>query len=95
MNEESVRFTLIGGPTLLIEYGGVRLLTDPTVDQPQTYSVGPTTIAKTTSPAVTPNKLLPMDAVLRSHDQHIDNLDTAGRRFLPHAREARVMRVAK
>ncbi|GAA4972891.1 L-ascorbate metabolism protein UlaG (beta-lactamase superfamily) [Nonomuraea thailandensis] len=29
-----VRFTHIGGPTVLIEFGGWRLLTDPTFDPP-------------------------------------------------------------
>ncbi len=31
--------TLIGGPTVLIEIGGVRLLTDPTFDEPGTYQL--------------------------------------------------------
>ena len=31
------RFTLIGGPTVLIELGGFRLLTDPTFDGPGEY----------------------------------------------------------
>ena len=30
----SLRITLIGGPTALIEVGGFRLLTDPTFDAP-------------------------------------------------------------
>jgi len=29
-----ITLTLIGGPTVLIEYGGYRLLTDPTFDPP-------------------------------------------------------------
>jgi L-ascorbate metabolism protein UlaG (beta-lactamase superfamily) len=29
-----VRLTHIGGPTLLIEVGGLRILTDPTFDPP-------------------------------------------------------------
>jgi hypothetical protein len=29
--------TLIGGPTVLIEFFGLRLLTDPTFDEPGTY----------------------------------------------------------
>jgi hypothetical protein len=31
------------------------------------------------------NSLLPIDAILLSHDQHLDNLDPAGRAFLPKA----------
>jgi len=30
----SLKITLIGGPTALIEVGGFRLLTDPTFDAP-------------------------------------------------------------
>jgi L-ascorbate metabolism protein UlaG (beta-lactamase superfamily) len=87
MNTECVRLTLIDGPTLLIEYGGIRLLTDPTFDEPQAYRVGHGSISKTNSPAVRPDQLLPIDVVLLSHDQHFDNLDAAGRAFLPHARQ--------
>jgi L-ascorbate metabolism protein UlaG (beta-lactamase superfamily) len=32
--------TLIGGPTVLIELGGFRLLTDPTFDAPGRYQRG-------------------------------------------------------
>jgi len=31
-NSDTIRLTYIGGPTLLIEYGGLRFLTDPTFD---------------------------------------------------------------
>ena len=33
----SAQFTLIGGPTALIEVDGYRLLTDPTFDPPNDY----------------------------------------------------------
>jgi hypothetical protein len=35
---------------------------------------------------VTADSLLPLDAVLLSHDHHFDNLDHAGRALLPSAR---------
>ena len=76
------RFTLIGGPTVLIEYSGFRLLTDPTFDEPGEYKLPQVTLTKTTRPALSLADIEPVDAVLLSHDQHADNLDDAGREFL-------------
>src|SRR4051794_33379194 len=81
----SVTLTLIGGPTLLIEIGGLRLLTDPTFDMPGDYPSGSVTLRKLTGPALQIGDIGPIDAVLLSHDQHADNLDSAGRAFLPQA----------
>jgi len=82
-----VRFTHIGGPTVLIEVGGWRLLTDPTFDPPgRRYSFGwGSSSRKVTGPAVAPAELPPIDAVLLSHDHHGDNLDAAIRALLPAA----------
>jgi L-ascorbate metabolism protein UlaG (beta-lactamase superfamily) len=79
--------THIGGPTLLIEVGGWRLLTDPTFDPAGgRYSFGwGTGSRKTADPALAPEELGSIDAVLLTHDQHDDNLDAAGRRLLPKA----------
>ncbi len=52
MKNEPVRLTAIDGPTLLIELGGMRILTDPTFDEPQEYHFGTKTFTKTNSPAV-------------------------------------------
>jgi L-ascorbate metabolism protein UlaG (beta-lactamase superfamily) len=81
--------THIGGPTALIEIGGVRLLTDPTFDPPgQRYSFGfGTGSTKTVGPALALDGLGAIDAVLLSHDQHDDNLDRAGRDALNRARK--------
>lgn len=76
-----ITFTLIGGPTLLVELAGLRFLTDPTFDAPQAYA-GAVTLEKRTSPAVPVDALGPVDAVLLSHDQHKDNLDLEGRALL-------------
>lgn len=75
-------FTLVGGPTVLIDFAGSRLLTDPTFDAPGTYTAGPVTLTKETGPAIDPSDIGRIDAVLLSHDQHLDNLDHAGRAFL-------------
>ena len=83
----SVRLTHIGGPTVLIEVAGLRLLTDPTFDAPgRRYAFGwGTSSRKLTGPAVAADDLGPIDAVLLSHDHHDDNLDPAGRALLPGA----------
>lgn len=79
--------THIGGPTLLIEIEGWRLLTDPTFEAPgRTYSFGwGARSHKVAGPALQPSDLGTVDAVLLSHDHHADNLDDAGRAFLPSA----------
>ncbi|MGY1714047.1 MBL fold metallo-hydrolase [Geodermatophilus sp. SYSU D01106] len=79
-----MRLTHVGGPTLLVEVDGWRLLTDPTFDPPgRSYSFGwGTGSTKTAGPALTPEDLLPVDAVLLTHDHHADNLDDAGRALL-------------
>ena len=83
----AVRITHVGGPTVLIEAAGLRLLTDPTFDAPgRSYRFGwGTGSRKLAGPALTPEELGPIDAVLLSHDHHDDNLDPAGRALLPSA----------
>ena len=79
------RLTLIGGPTVLIEIAGFRLLTDPTFDAPGDYQLPHVTLVKTGTPALSADAVGAVDAVLLSHDQHADNLDHGGRHFLPRA----------
>jgi L-ascorbate metabolism protein UlaG (beta-lactamase superfamily) len=82
-----LRLTHIGGPTVLIEVGGWRLLTDPTFDPPgRRYSFGWSTGSrKTAGPAIPAAEIGPLDAILLTHDHHDDNLDPAGRALLPSA----------
>jgi L-ascorbate metabolism protein UlaG (beta-lactamase superfamily) len=84
---KEIRITHIGGPTALIEVDGWRLLTDPTFDPPgQRYSFGwGTSSRKLAGPAIAAADLLPIDAVLLTHEHHGDNLDPAGRELLPAA----------
>src|SRR4051794_32214460 len=77
-----VRVTYVGGPTAMLEVGGVRLLLDPTFDPPGEYSSASGTLTKTVGPAVPVADIGRVDAVLLSHDQHRDNLDVAGRQLL-------------
>src|SRR5262249_27760297 len=73
-NMSSVEITLIGGPTALIEIDGYRLLTDPTFDPPGDYQLPHVRLTKLGRPALLPEEVGPVDAVLLSHDQHADNL---------------------
>ena len=84
---DSITLTLIGGPTVLIEYGGYRLLTDPTFDPPGQYQGphSPVKHVKTEGPSILIDDVGPLDAVLLSHDHHFDNLDNLGRSLLPKA----------
>ncbi|MET0877450.1 MAG: MBL fold metallo-hydrolase, partial [Tardiphaga sp.] len=83
MAASHLALTLIGGPTVLIELGGLRLLTDPTFDPPGLYRETPVRFEKTSGPALSVEQIGALDAVLLSHDHHLDNLDSAGRMMLP------------
>ena len=72
---------LVGGPTAILEYGGLRWLTDPALSPPGEYSG----LTKVTGPAFDVTEHDPIDVVLLSHHHHADNLDPAGREFLPAA----------
>jgi L-ascorbate metabolism protein UlaG (beta-lactamase superfamily) len=84
---KNVRITHIGGPTVMIEFAGWRLLTDPTFDPAgRKYRFGwGTGSEKLVGPAIAADELGSIDAVLLSHDHHDDNLDDAGRALLPAA----------
>jgi L-ascorbate metabolism protein UlaG (beta-lactamase superfamily) len=82
----TLSITLIGGPTALIEIDGFRLLTDPTFDAPGSYQLPHVKLEKLEGPAIAPDALGEIDAVLLSHDQHSDNLDHSGKEFLGKAR---------
>jgi L-ascorbate metabolism protein UlaG (beta-lactamase superfamily) len=74
-----VKLTLVGGPTAVLDYAGLRWLTDPAFSPPGEYAGG---LVKTTGPAIEPDALPPIEVVLLSHEHHSDNLDPAGRGFL-------------
>lgn len=71
--------TYLGGPTAILEYAGLRFITDPTFDAPQSYSdPGETTLVKTAGPGIQRADIGTIDAVLLSHHGHKDNLDYEG-----------------
>ncbi|WP_166867904.1 MULTISPECIES: MBL fold metallo-hydrolase [unclassified Salinibacterium] len=75
--------TYIGGPTVVLEYAGCRILIDPTFDAPGHYPEAGLT--KTAGPGIPASVVEPVDAVLLSHHAHADNLDTTGREFAMNA----------
>jgi L-ascorbate metabolism protein UlaG (beta-lactamase superfamily) len=85
------RLTHVGAATLLIEIGGLRLLTDPAFDRVGTRHTVPRPVpylynsSRSEAPALGPGDLGDLDAVLLSHDHHFDNLDDSGRELLPGA----------
>ena len=54
---EQVPVRVLGGPTTLIGYGGLRVLTDPTFDAPGEYPLGGGRVLTKTAPsAVDPER---------------------------------------
>lgn len=79
----TLRLRLVGGPTVVLEVGGVRLITDPTFDPPGSYDTGRGfSLTKLQGPAIGPEALGALDAALVSHEHHFDNLDREGRAYL-------------
>ncbi|WP_114939452.1 MBL fold metallo-hydrolase [Mucilaginibacter endophyticus] len=80
--KNEVNVTYIGGPTVILEIGGLRLMTDPTLDPAgeQFMINDKPAYHKTEGPVTT--DIGKIDVVLLSHDQHGDNLDNAGRALL-------------
>jgi L-ascorbate metabolism protein UlaG (beta-lactamase superfamily) len=66
---------VVGGPTTVLDLGGLRIVSDPTFDAPGPHGY----LTKTAGPAVSDDQLGPVDLMLVSHDNHPDNLDDRGR----------------
>jgi len=85
--ERELEFLYVGGPTAVLEIGGLRLVTDPTFDDAGTeYPTKLYVLRKTQGPSVSPQTIGPVDVVLLSHDHHSDNLDATGRALLATAK---------
>ena len=68
---------------MLLEWAGLRIVTDPTFDAPQSYEdPGSTPLVKTAGPAIPREQLGQVDLVLLSHHAHKDNLDYEGLELL-------------
>ncbi|MET9268899.1 MBL fold metallo-hydrolase [Kribbella sp. NPDC003557] len=77
-----MKITHIGGPTAVLNLGGLTFLIDPAFDEPRDYQLPGRVMTKLIGPAIPAAELGPVDVVLVSHDQHKDNLDDAGRALL-------------
>ena len=85
-----MRVTYLGTASVLLEYGGLRIITDPVLDAPgSTYSFGPSYAPKSWFSSsrdyeapVSVEELGAIDVALVSHDHHADNLDDTGRALL-------------
>ncbi|QEO09467.1 MBL fold metallo-hydrolase [Protaetiibacter larvae] len=69
--------TYIGGPSTLLEYAGLRILIDPTFDEPKRYVQAG--LEKTAGPGLPAAAVGPVDLVLVSHHGHADNFDDTGK----------------
>jgi L-ascorbate metabolism protein UlaG (beta-lactamase superfamily) len=72
---------VVGGPTTVLDRGGVRIVSDPTFDAPGPHGY----LTKTAGPAITDDQLGQVDLVLVSHGNHPDNLDDRGLALAPAA----------
>jgi L-ascorbate metabolism protein UlaG (beta-lactamase superfamily) len=83
------RVTWVGHATVLIQVGGLNILTDPVWSErasPISFA-GPKRVS---APAISPQALPPIDVLLISHD-HYDHLDIATLRWLDTAHKPRVI----
>jgi L-ascorbate metabolism protein UlaG (beta-lactamase superfamily) len=75
LSRQECAVTVLGGPTAVIDLAGLRIVSDPTFDEPGPQGY----LTKTAGPAHDESALGPVDLVLVSHDLHPDNLDGRGR----------------
>ncbi|KAH7323406.1 putative Zn-dependent hydrolases of the beta-lactamase protein [Rhizoctonia solani] len=81
--QSKVEMTFIGTATAILSIDGVNFITDPVFDKVGTsYDLGIITLQSLKAPALGIQDLPTIDAVLLSHEDHPDNLDTAGRTLL-------------
>ncbi|KAK8216526.1 beta-lactamase superfamily domain-containing protein [Phyllosticta capitalensis] len=82
-NTSSLSITHIGTATAILEIDGVKFITDPFFSPAGTsFDLGFIQLKVDTDPGLGLDQLPPIDAVLLSHEDHVDNLDDLGRRLL-------------
>ena len=84
---DTIKITHFDTAMVLLEIGSIRILTDPVFDKAgHYYNFNPILGSSKLSEVVRPaDQIGEIDAVLLSHDEHADNLDIEGRKFLPKA----------
>ncbi|KAG8745465.1 hypothetical protein FRC10_008008 [Ceratobasidium sp. 414] len=81
--QSKVDMTFIGTATAILSVDGVNFITDPAFDKEGTeYDLQIVMLKSLAGPALQLHDLPAIDAVLLSHEDHPDNLDTAGRVLL-------------
>lgn len=89
--QSKVAITHITTACAILEFDGVKFLTDPVFDDaPQDYDLshlaglkpGELVLSVTEGPKIGINQLPVIDGVLLSHEDHVDNLDQTGRQLL-------------
>ena len=86
---------MVGGPTAVLQIGGLRLLAPPTFSPAGVLETRPgRPLTKTEDPATAFAAIRPVDTILLSHDQHADNLDPAGIEGSHHPADSRDARGA-
>lgn len=82
MLSDELNIRYIGGPTALLQIGGLRFITDPTFDEKATQYGPENTLEKLADPLIAPQQLDKMDFVLLGTDQQAAHLDHTGREYL-------------
>lgn len=82
----NIHITHIDTACILLEIGGFKILTDPTLDKagPLYYHGYGAVSRKTDNPALSMEQLKDVDLILLSHHQHKDNFDNNGRELTRH-----------
>ncbi|KAJ5864062.1 uncharacterized protein N7529_005978 [Penicillium soppii] len=81
--KSTLSITHIGTATAILEIDGVCLLTDPFFSPAGTeFDVGLMVLKISETPALGLADLPPIDAILLSHEDHVDNLDPIGRQLV-------------
>jgi len=82
-NDGDLTVAYVGHASVLVDFGGARILTDPAFFDRIGVSVGPLTLGpkRIVRSALAPEELPPLDAVLVSH-AHLDSLDLPSLRRL-------------
>ncbi|NUR71751.1 MAG: MBL fold metallo-hydrolase [Hamadaea sp.] len=77
LTRQDAAIAVLGGPTAVLDLGGLRVVVDPTFDDAGPHGI----LTKTAGPVVAEDVVGPADVVLVSHDLHPDNLDDRGRAY--------------
>lgn len=82
--QSTVSITHVGTATAVLTIDDTSFLLDPAFDKAGSFPIfdGQTVLVRTEDPALALEDLPVIDAVLLSHEDHVDNLDPAGRTLL-------------